>query len=228
MQVDRRKVACSPAPNARPPTYLRLPAPRGRRRPGHRLPKPHGGPVLYERAIPHAQRLHRGSKRAASCRTTPRGPASHLRSPPPARRSRCARAGPCIACHPPIKTHVRRGLPRLPNVRVSATDGAPVAFHRHSFESIPAETTRPSGACATSVTHSVCPYVFVYRVRRRRSSPPAPRRSNSTRPWSEEPTMAASPSTDMQRSGRSDAWPTRPTGSLGPVAQPAFGSNEVS
>lgn len=41
----------------------------------------------------------------------------------------------------------------------------PVRSHTQSFESMPADRIRPSGMYATSVTHSVCPYFLVYRVR---------------------------------------------------------------
>ena len=36
-----------------------------------------------------------------------------------------------------------------------------LALQRHTFESMPAERTRPSGQWETSVTHSAWPYCFV-------------------------------------------------------------------
>mmetsp|Transcript_6585 Transcript_6585/g.14078 ORF Transcript_6585/g.14078 Transcript_6585/m.14078 type:complete len:200 (+) Transcript_6585:290-889(+) len=44
-----------------------------------------------------------------------------------------------------------------PTWPLSSTHATPVAFHRQSLLSRPAERTRPSGQCDTEVTHSVCP-----------------------------------------------------------------------
>ena len=109
---------------------------------------------------------------------------------------------------------------RVVHLTSGAHRGAPAAFHTHSFESMPAETTRPSGRCATSVTHSEWPWARVYSSRRRRSGAPAapPRSSISCRPWSAPPTTALSPCTERQKRLRSETAATRPAGSTGPEA----------
>mmetsp|Transcript_164553 Transcript_164553/g.527840 ORF Transcript_164553/g.527840 Transcript_164553/m.527840 type:complete len:232 (-) Transcript_164553:193-888(-) len=89
---------------------------------------------------------------------------------------------------------------------VRSTQLTPLAFQRHSFESAPPETARPSGQWATEVTHSEWPKRFVNRFR---VSCPA-RMLTSFNPWSALPSTAFSPRTDMQSTFLSDTSTTRP------------------